>query len=212
MYLYICRTTVHVRAMHRRTSVGVRTGSRLEKKRSKTWLAWRWRGSLRLLMSAPPPPQPPDSRTAAPTSPRLLPLPSSQWHVPVIIPSFRPNYVKNSFQLLLFHCLSFPNPPPSLLPTQKKKKTRILSSSPTPIPTTSRHADHLLLPFRWIPAAVSTSPASPSGVERRRGRWPVRCGVVAGERLLGFAASEVRSRSPAFRALGLITLEASRRF
>lgn len=209
MYLYICRTTVHVRAMHRRTSVGVRTGSRLEKKRSKTWLAWRWRGSLRLLMSAPPPPQPPDSRTAAPTSPRLLPLPSSQWHVPVIIPSFRPNYVRfssstvSSSQILL---------PPSF-PLKKKKKTRILSSSPTPIPTTSRHADHLLLlPFRWIPAAVSTSPASPSGVEHRRGRWPVRCGVVAGERLLGFAASEVRSRSPAFRALGLITLEASRRF
>uniref|UniRef100_A0A0D9Z1K1 Uncharacterized protein n=1 Tax=Oryza glumipatula TaxID=40148 RepID=A0A0D9Z1K1_9ORYZ len=143
-------------------------------------------------MSAPPPPQPPDSRTAATTSPRLLPLPSSQWHVPVNNPQF-PAQLRS---LLLLHCLFFPNPPPSLPPSQlpplkkKKKKPRIRSSSPTPIPTASRHADHLLLPFRWIPAAVSTSPASPSGVERRRGRWPVRCGVVAGERLLGFAASE----------------------
>uniref|UniRef100_A0A0E0NP56 Uncharacterized protein n=1 Tax=Oryza rufipogon TaxID=4529 RepID=A0A0E0NP56_ORYRU len=73
-------------------------------------------------------------------------------------------------------------PPPSLLPTQKKKKKKTHLLVP--------FHPHLLLPFRWIPAAVSTSPASPSGVERRRGRWPVRCGVVAGERLLGFAASE----------------------
>lgn len=170
MYLYICRTTVHVRAMHRRTSVGVRTRSRLEKKRSKTWLAWRWRGSLRLLMSAPPPPQPPDSRTAAPTSPRLLPLPSSQWHVPVIIPSFRPNYVKNSFQLLLFHCLSFPNPPPSLLPTQKKKKP---ASSP-PLQLQSP-------PPRVTPITSS----SPSGGSPRRFRQvprrrPVWSAVAAG--------------------------------
>lgn len=141
MYLYICRTTVHVRAMHRRTSVGVRTRSRLEKKRSKTWLAWRWRGSLRLLMSAPPPPQPPDSRTAAPTSPRLLPLPSSQWHVPVIIPSFRPNYVRFSSstvspsQILLPP--SFPlkkkpaSSPPLQLQSPPPRVTPITSSSPS---------------------------------------------------------------------------------
>lgn len=161
MYLYICRTTVHVRAMHRRTSVGVRTRSRLEKKRSKTWLAWRWRGSLRLLMSAPPPPQPPDSRTAAPTSPRLLPLPSSQWHVPVIIPSFRPNYVRfssstvSSSQILL---------PPSF-PLKKKK-------NPHPLLLSNSNPHHL---------ASRRSPPPPLPVDPRGGfdksRVAVRCGA-----------------------------------
>lgn len=162
MYLYICRTTVHVRAMHRRTSVGVRTGSRLEKKRSKTWLAWRWRGSLRLLMSAPPPPQPPDSRTAAPTSPRLLPLPSSQWHVPVIIPSFRPNYVRfssstvSSSQILL---------PPSF-PLKKKK-------NPHPLLLSNSNPHHL--------ASRRSPPPPPLPVDPRGGfdksRVAVRCGA-----------------------------------
>lgn len=167
MYLYICRTTVHVRAMHRRTSVGVRTRSRLEKKRSKTWLAWRWRGSLRLLMSAPPPPQPPDSRTAAPTSPRLLPLPSSQWHVPVIIPSFRPNYVRfssstvSSSQILL---------PPSF-PLKKKKKP---ASSP-PLQLQSP-------PPRVTPITSSSSPSggSPRRFRQVPRRRPVWSAVAAG--------------------------------
>uniref|UniRef100_A0A0E0CUJ6 Uncharacterized protein n=1 Tax=Oryza meridionalis TaxID=40149 RepID=A0A0E0CUJ6_9ORYZ len=107
---------------------------------------------------------------STPSSTSVFPLPSGRC-------PFRPNYVRFSFSTVSSSQILLP---PSQLPDSQKKKTnkpRILSSCPTPTPTTSRHADHLLLPFRWIPAAVSTSPASPSGVERRRGRWPKVSGV-----------------------------------
>uniref|UniRef100_A0A0D3FDB3 Uncharacterized protein n=1 Tax=Oryza barthii TaxID=65489 RepID=A0A0D3FDB3_9ORYZ len=106
-------------------------------------------------MSAPPPPQPPDSRTAAPTSPRLLPLPSSQWHVPF------PAQLRS---LLLFHCLFFPNPPPSL-PLKKIK-------NPHPLLLSNSNPHHL---------ASRRSPPPPLPVDPRGGfdksRVAVRCGA-----------------------------------